>query len=748
MNVRDWITNRINGLPRKPVEIRQSPLIEAQITPLAETQGVGPEWAKPIYGTYYAKSVSVYTAIKLRSAGVTRPPLRVYQGTPDKKTEVPPTHPLAMLLTKVNPFWTRGDLLRATSTYLDLWGSCFWVLTKQSPSSPPTEIWPARPDKMRIIGSRRNYIAGFEFDNGTERIPLLPKEVIWFRHFNPMDELSGFAPVANLRLSADLGIDALRSNRNLFVNGMMFNNVWIKADMKLGDSDIADLEKRLKKKFSGPENANKPFVASGLEAKNLGFAPKDMEHIQSLRWSLEDTGRVYGIPLPLLGDMTKTSFANMQEAQNIFWRNTMVPYLGFLEEEINEMLVPQFGDPTLFVEFDLSAIEALQENMNEVAERMNSQVDRGILTINEVRLEMGLKPLPWGDSWWAPTTVLPISGNTAPVVPENGEQEQMGLLPAPRMIDVGPNGYKLWKPPALSDENLDRIGKIHIERLDRHERRFLEMMRELFERQLRDILIKLRQQRSAAHFRQTVIRQLGEPLFTPREWLDQWVSTGRPLMVNALVESASEQISTFGLGISFDVVAPITQDWLDRRAEFWANRVNGETARLLGAEISEAAAAGESIPEIQARVSKVFRFNDSVRAERIARTEMNAATNQGAVQSYEQSKVVKQKMWLTTIDDRTREAHIEAHRQRVPLEASFQVGGEMLQHPGDGSPENSINCRCTVAPVIKKGPQPGVKPEVEPEVEPEGEKHLVKKTIQRDAQGLVVYIEEEHSNGG
>ena len=686
MKIRDWIVEKLLR-----IETRQSPIIEATISAMAETQGVGPEWAPTVYGEYYARSVPVYAAIKLRADTIVRPPLRVYKGTPDKKVEVPPTHPLAQLLTMVNEFWTRGDLLRGTSTYLDIWGSCFWVLKKQTPGSPPTEIWLARPDKMRIIGSRKTYIAGYEFDDGVERIPLLPEEVVWFRHFNPMAEISGFAPVAALRLSADLGIDALRSNRNLFKNGLLFNNVWIKADMKMGDTEVADLEKRLKKKFASPENANKPFVGMGLEAKNLGFAPKDMEHVQSLRWSLEDIARVYRVPKLLLEDLEKATYSNIQEAQNIFWRNTIVPYLKFLEEEINEMLVPQFGDETLFTEFDLSEIEALQENMNEVADRLNGQVERGVLTINEYRAELGRKAVPWGDAWWAPPGVLPVTGDTAPL---GGEEEvaQMGILPAPRMIDVSSNGYKLWKPPALNDDTLNRIGEMHIKRLDRHEQRFLEMLRELFANQLRDVLKKLRQARSAADFRQRVIKQIGEPLFTAEQWLEQWVENGRPLMVNALIESAREQIDTFGLGISFDVASPITQEWLDRRAEFWAQTVLEETARLLQPEIAEAALGGESIPEIQTRVEKVFRFNDVVRSERIARTEMLAATNQGAVESYAQSGVVEQKMWLTTLDDRTRKAHVEAHRQRVPLEAPFHVGGELLEHPGDGSPENSINC--------------------------------------------------------
>lgn len=712
MRVSDWIAHNILRVPKPEVAMemfadimRQSPVAEALIRPEDSIIGTGPEWAKTVYGEYYLKSVPIYAAVKLRADNVVRAPLRVFKtDAKGDKTEVPSTHPLSQLLGKVNPWWTRGDLIRGTSTYLDLWGSAFWVLKKATPTSVPTEIWLARPDKMRIIASKTEYIAGFEFRDGSEVIPLLPEEVIWFRFFNPMAELAGLSPVAVDRLSADTAIDAMKSNRNLFRNGPLFSNIFLKADVKMSDQEVEAFSKRISKRYSGPDNANRPFIGSHIEPKNMGFSPKDMEHINTLRWSLEDVSRVYGVPKPLLGDLERATYANIQEAQNIFWRNTMVPYMMFFQEEINEMLVPMFKDPSLTVEFDLSDIEALQENLNEVSERLNAQVDKGILTINEVRAKMGMEPVGWGDVWWAPATLLPVTDSTAP---QQEPVEEMGLLPVPRMRDFSGNGHRRYTPPALTDENLQKLSDMFVKRLDLHERRFAELLRKLFARQLRDILSRLRATKA-------IERQVGETLFSPDEWLEQWVNQGRPLMAQAVIDSAQEQIGTFGLGIAFDVNSPITQEWLDRRTEFWANRVNDETGRLITQEIRAAAELGESIPEIQVRVEKVFRLNDAIRTERIARTEMLNATNQGSLEAYKQSGIVEQKMWLATLDDRTREDHVEAHRQRVPLESDFEVGGEMLPHPGAGSAAQAINCRCTVAPVISSGTRrvsPGVKKE-------------------------------------
>ena len=63
------------------------------------------------------------------------------------------------------------------------------------------------------------------------------------------------------------------------------------------------------------------------------------------------------------------------------------------------MLLPNLGFDTsgTFVEFDVSVIEALQESENDKAKRRQTYVSTGIMTINEVRRELNLPPVDWGD---------------------------------------------------------------------------------------------------------------------------------------------------------------------------------------------------------------------------------------------------------------------------------------------------------------------------------------------------------------
>ncbi|QYN17598.1 2'-5' RNA ligase family protein [Amycolatopsis sp. DSM 110486] len=98
------------------------------------------------------------------------------------------------------------------------------------------------------------------------------------------------------------------------------------------------------------------------------------------------------------------------------------------------------------------------------------------------------------------------------------------------------------------------------------------------------------------------------------------------------------------------------------------------------------------------------------RASVIARTETTASWNaaQDASISIAEHELGEplQRMWLATMDDRTRESHRAAHRQTVKSGERFTVGGAHLRYPGDptGPAEEVISCRCTVVPVFADQP--------------------------------------------
>ena len=363
--------------------------------------GGGGGWNRTEYGDYYATSTPVYSAIRIRADALGRPPVVVYRRSgPEpggQRLPVGPDHPAQQLLQRVNRWYTRADLWRATEIYLNLWGSAFWMLDRDAGGN--RELWPLRPDRVSIVPDREEYIRGFVYHGRSRMVALTPDEVVWFRYFNPLEEYAGLSPVAPARLAVDMGRDGLRFNRNFLRNSAQPDFVMLTSE-QMNDSEIEDFYRRWEARYRGPANAHRPAVASFVrDIKTLGLSHRDMDFIQGLRWSLEEVSRAFGVPRPLLSDLERATFSNVNAAERFFWRNTMVPEMTFLAEQVTRKLFPLLGYPDLEMEFDLSAIEALADDENARASRESQLLDRGVLTINEVRRSRGLPDVPWGNEW-------------------------------------------------------------------------------------------------------------------------------------------------------------------------------------------------------------------------------------------------------------------------------------------------------------------------------------------------------------
>ena len=251
------------------IQQRSNRAAASDIHPFQELMGASTGWARPEYGSYYASSVSVYSAIKLRAEAISRPPARLLRrNVSGGKVPVEETHPAQQLLDRVNHWYTRGDLWRATEIYLNLWGSAFWALDRDEDGL--REIWPLRPDRMTILPDRKRHIRGFVYQGQSGPVPYTPEELIWMRYFNPLEEYAGLSPLAPARLSVDMGNDGLRFNCNFLRNSAQPDFLLLTND-DMTDAEVEDFYSRWEDRFRRPGNAHRPAIANFIkDIKTLG----------------------------------------------------------------------------------------------------------------------------------------------------------------------------------------------------------------------------------------------------------------------------------------------------------------------------------------------------------------------------------------------------------------------------------------------------------------------------------------------
>ena len=138
-----------------------------------------------------------------------------------------------------------------------------------------------------------------------------------------------------------------------------------------------------------------------------------------------------------------------------------------------------------------------------------------------------------------------------------------------------------------------------------------------------------------------------------------------------------------------------------RASEYTMKRLTGEVLPKIQEGIKE----GKSLGKTTESLKTEFKDMTDSQLTRISRTETQSTYNQSKFETMMQSEAVTGKRWKSSGRSNSRRTHRRADGQTVAVDEPFRVGGEKLMYPGDpdGSPENIINCACTMLPDIRYG---------------------------------------------
>ncbi len=182
------------------------------------------------------------------------------------------------------------------------------------------------------------------------------------------------------------------------------------------------------------------------------------------------------------------------------------------------------------------------------------------------------------------------------------------------------------------------------------------------------------------------------------------------ILIRLWTESGNSSVSgAFKIAKSFlqmelkkDITTPIVDaaiaDWIRVFAPRRITEITATTGNDIRRIVANAREEGLSERDTARLISEVAPSKSLSRAQTIARTEAHGSSQGISLDVANQTDIPMKKIWLTNISDRTRDEHIDADGQTVALNEHFDVGGEMMEYPGDpnGSAENVINCRCVI----------------------------------------------------
>lgn len=648
------------------------------------------------YFSWYASFVWAAVAMNARANNAASVPIRCVKIKADETTEdLPYAHPLRKLMRKPNQWRTKRRFIKRTMLNLDATGRAFFLMGEGKPES----IFLLNPGRMKIVPDKDKFIREYVYDvphkgGQVNRFRYSTDEVWHHVYDDPRSEYAGLTPLETLTSTLQSEDYIRRWNRATFRNNCRVDQVF-EAEGSMGPPAKRRFLAEFFQAFRGPDNQGKTFIAeNGLKLKQLGLSPKDTEFLAQLKVNWREILAMFGVTPAVVGITEDINYATANEQRRAFWENTMVPILCDLSEALTDNVAVRFGED-LAILFDFDKVEALKENSNERATRLQVLRATGVLSADEVREEMGYEAIgsPVMQAVVMPGMLMdPITGEAVgpqpePVAPEDEEEEP------PEKAMKSARASKEFRELAWRgfDRNARRLIKV-----------FARGVRKFFEGQRDRVLEKF------GAFQQKSINVGFDP-FDSDEEAQRFARELKGEYLEAIQDAGDGRADELNVR-EFNAASERIERYIMTTAAKRIVRINQETEERVRQTMLDGFQQGESIDQLAKRLETLFdSFNRPLsdneprftRADTIARTETNASLNFGNHEAEQQAidsgaKLVKQ--WVANPRPSAREEHVEIGDQTaddpIPWDQPFS-NGLMYPHDPNGDASQTINCTCT-----------------------------------------------------
>lgn len=164
----------------------------------------------------------------------------------------------------------------------------------------------------------------------------------------------------------------------------------------LTDEEAEAIQQAWKKRYEvgGRGDGGVAVLDEDSEYQAIGSHLKDLEASELKQYEQAAVCSAFGVPPVLVGAFVGLRWSNQragqQSAQKEFWANKVTPtlrrYRGVFERQLLAQYEAPRDVPTVFqIGWDLSQVAALQEDVNDIAERTRADYKAGVISRNEAR---------------------------------------------------------------------------------------------------------------------------------------------------------------------------------------------------------------------------------------------------------------------------------------------------------------------------------------------------------------------------
>ena len=659
--------------------------------------------------------------------------LKLYKKSDYRKNgdnaEVIGEHELYDLLDRPVPTFPELDgwtLRYLTYAYIDLVGECGWLKIRDGRKIiallPIPKVWIIQKP---TIGNHYYKITPYGTMGGMT-LTVEPEDFVYFKDVDLSDPY-GSGKGLSESIADELETDeyASKYQKNFFYNDA--TPPYVVTGYQGNEQGADRLKKTLKEKIGGFRRAREPAILTGaMDVKPLGISPKELDMVESRKFLRDECLQHYQLPPEIFGIIENSNRATIDASYYLTQKNVIIPRIKFFERVLNNQLLYEYDD--LMCRHNIKVIE--DEDLN--LRIYSFGVQNGCITKEQFCEKFGINPnpeeghyiLPMGHAFVSADEEFDLADIDLPEqTPEETPQENPEENPPeenPEEDDKkkalkGSAGRVLNKQREIAEWKA-KLWYDFDEKARSKEPSFVSAVKKIAKKQRSDIKDKIA---GLSEVNSASINNLCNDYFDKdcgeavkrglaKCWLES-MEGGRENAINTL--NGRKDITRIDYVV---ITNEMFNKWVDRYGLLKSEEINQTSKKQLLEKmrqaLSESIELGEDLEKTKNRLQKAseeafFELSD-VRAYLIARTETGASVNMGQMATYEATGI-ERKEWIATLDNRTRESHLQIDGTVLPMSETFEVmnidgGVDNMLYPSDpnGSAGNVCNCRCTLSPVV------------------------------------------------
>lgn len=332
---------------------------------------------------------AVWQAMRIWSELPASLPIEIYEEKGESR--IPIEHEIKQVLLYPNSLMNRFTCFEFMNAMLQGWGNGIAIIERKN--GRPSGIIPIHTSC--VVAKIKDNKLYYDIKDDTLGIKetFFSEEIIHYRGYT-MNRFWGRSPLELARDNIGLGLSAEKFGAKFFKKGGNLKAV-IETSGHLDDAAFKEWKKRWDTFYSGEAGDHStPVLEYGMSYKPLGISPEAAQFLQTRQFSIQDVARWFNLPPHMLGDLSRSTFSNIEHQDIQFVKYSFRPAIRRQELELEDKLLLPWEKGKIRIKYSLDGL--LRGDLASITNHIREMAQLGIITPDEGRGLLNRNPYPDG----------------------------------------------------------------------------------------------------------------------------------------------------------------------------------------------------------------------------------------------------------------------------------------------------------------------------------------------------------------